>query len=77
MVNNNIYQIKFSSWTRNSKIIPLLMQKINKNKTNKNKTNKNKTKKTKQINIFNRAYNRDAVYVKNKTRKRKLKNYKV
>ena len=53
------------------------MQKINKNKTNKNKTNKNKTKKTKQINIFNRAYNRDAVYVKNKTRKRKLKNYKV
>ena len=25
----------------------------------------------------NGAYNRDAVYVKNKTRKRKLKNYKV
>ena len=47
MVNNNIYQIKFSSWTRNSKIIPLLMQKTNKNKTNKNKTNKNKTNQNK------------------------------
>ena len=28
-------------------------------------------------NIFKGAYNRDVVYVKNKTRKRKLKNYKV
>ena len=28
-------------------------------------------------NIFKGAYNRDAVYVKNKTRKQKLKNYKV
>ena len=27
-------------------------------------------------NIFKGAYNRDVVYVKNKTRKRKLKNYK-
>ena len=33
--------------------------------------------KEKYENIFNGAYNRDAVYVKNKTRKRKLKNYKV
>ena len=47
MVENNIYQIKLSSWTRNSNIIPVLMQKINKNKTNKNKTNKNKTNKNK------------------------------
>jgi transposase len=33
--------------------------------------------KEKYENIFKGAYNRDAVYVKNKTRKRKLKNYKV
>jgi hypothetical protein len=44
MVKIGIYQIKFSSWTRNSKIIPVLMQKII-NNTKKNKTKKNKTKK--------------------------------
>jgi hypothetical protein len=33
--------------------------------------------KEKYEHIFKGAYNRDAVYVKNKTRKRKLKNYKV
>ncbi len=33
--------------------------------------------KEKYENIFKGAYNRDAVYVKNKTRKQKLKNYKV
>ena len=33
--------------------------------------------KEKYKNIFKGAYNRDAVYVKNKTRKQKLKNYKV
>jgi hypothetical protein len=33
--------------------------------------------KEKYKNIFKGAYNRDIVYVKNKTRKRKLKNYKV
>jgi transposase len=33
--------------------------------------------KEKYENIFKGAYDRDAVYVKNKTRKRKLKNYKV
>ena len=33
--------------------------------------------KEKYENIFKGTYNRDAVYVKNKTRKRKLKNYKV
>ena len=33
--------------------------------------------KEKYENIFKAAYNRDIVYVKNKTRKRKLKNYKV
>jgi hypothetical protein len=27
-------------------------------------------------NIFKGSYNRDVVYIKNKTRKRKLKNYK-
>jgi hypothetical protein len=32
--------------------------------------------KEKYENIFKGAYNRDVVYVKNKTRKRKLKNYK-
>jgi len=32
--------------------------------------------KEKYENIFKRAYNRDIIYVKNKTRKRKLKNYK-
>ena len=33
--------------------------------------------KEKYENIFKGSYNRDAIYVKNKTRKRKLKNYKV
>ena len=33
--------------------------------------------KEKYENIFKGAYNRDALYVKNKTRNRKLKNYKV
>ena len=33
--------------------------------------------KEKYENIFKGAYNRDVVYVKNKTRKRKLKNYKI
>jgi uncharacterized membrane protein len=37
----------------------------------------NEIPKEKYENIFKGAYNRDAVYVKNKTRKRKLKNYKV
>jgi hypothetical protein len=32
--------------------------------------------KEKYENIFKGAYNRDVIYVKNKTRKRKLKNYK-
>ena len=32
--------------------------------------------KEKYENIFKGAYNRDVVYVKNKTRKQKLKNYK-
>ena len=43
MIKNNIYQIKFSVWTRNSKIIPVLIRKTTKNKP-KMKIN-NKTKK--------------------------------